>query len=181
MDLIYDYIEMTLRRDLSQAERYRINLDDFYTLWQTAYDEKKQEDQQLFKQRENRSERSTTLDNYSSRISDYNMKKKNSTGVGGLCICSQRRDKSEIFASFDDMDAVVKERKALRPPKLASDESKEEVDITQRSAKTTLERGLTPSSDSEEQQINKNNESSKSTRSEAVVLHVQRKKSSIPL
>lgn len=40
MDLIYDYIEMTLRRDLSQAERYRINLDDFYTLWQTAYDEK---------------------------------------------------------------------------------------------------------------------------------------------
>lgn len=40
MDLIYDYIEMTLRRDLAQPIKYRIGLDDFYSLWQTAYNEK---------------------------------------------------------------------------------------------------------------------------------------------
>ena len=40
MELIADYIEMTLRRDLGQSTRYRIGLDEFYALWQTAFNEK---------------------------------------------------------------------------------------------------------------------------------------------
>lgn len=40
LELTYDFIEITLRRDLQMQSRYRIGLDEFFTLWQTALNEK---------------------------------------------------------------------------------------------------------------------------------------------
>ncbi len=40
LEEVFDYIEMTLKKDIGMRNKYRIGLDEFYQLWQSAYNEK---------------------------------------------------------------------------------------------------------------------------------------------
>ena len=40
LDLIYEYIDILLKKDISSKDSYRIGIDEFYVLWQNALNEK---------------------------------------------------------------------------------------------------------------------------------------------
>ena len=40
IELLYDYIEMLVQRDIYSREKYRIGMVEYYALWQSALNEK---------------------------------------------------------------------------------------------------------------------------------------------